>query len=99
MKYFLYYYLEQNRNGSLLANSKTLRSTMTFDLFSQLLLPVPPLEEQRAIANYLDEKTAQIDRIVTVINTQIDKLKDLRKVLINDVVTGKIKVVSEGLAV
>ncbi len=40
MKYFLYYYLEQNRNGSLLANSKTLRSTMTFDLFSQLLLPV-----------------------------------------------------------
>ncbi len=99
MKYFLYYYLEQNRNGSLLANSKTLRSTMTFDLFSQLLLPVPPLEEQRAIANYLDEKTAQIDRIVTAINTQIDKLKDLRKALINDVVTGKIKVVSEGLAV
>lgn len=99
MKYFLYYYLEQNRNGSLLANSKTLRSTMTFDLFSQLLLPVPPLEEQRAIASYLDEKTAQIDRIVTAINTQIDKLKDLRKALINDVVTGKIKVVSEGLAV
>lgn len=99
MKYFLYYYLEQNRNGSLLANSKTLRSTMTFDLFSQLLLPVPPFGEQRAIASYLDEKTAQIDRIVTAINTQIDKLKDLRKALINDVVTGKIKVVNEGLAV
>jgi type I restriction enzyme S subunit len=99
MKYFLYYYLEQNRNGSLLANSKTLRSTMTFDLFSQLLLPVPPLGEQRAIASYLDEKTAQINRIVTAINTQIDKLKDLRKALINDVVTGKIKVVSEGIAV
>ena len=98
MKYFLYYYLEQNRNGSLLANSKTLRSTMTFDLFSQLLLPVPPLGEQRAIASYLDEKTAQIDRIVTAINTQIDKLKDLRKALINDVVTGKIKVVSGGAA-
>jgi type I restriction enzyme S subunit len=99
MKYFLYYYLEQNRNGSLLANSKTLRSTMTFDLFSQLLLPAPPLEEQRAIASYLDEKTAQIDRIVTAINTQIDKLKDLRKSLINDVVNGKFKVVSEGLTV
>lgn len=98
MKYFLYYYLEQNRNGSLLANSKTLRSTMTFDLFSQLLLPVPPLEEQRVIATYLDEKTDQIDRIVTTINTQIDKLKDLRKALINDVVTGKIKVVSDEAA-
>ncbi len=96
MKYFLYYYLEQNRNGSLLANSKTLRSTMTYDLFSQLQLPVPPFPEQKAIAAYLDTKTAQIDRIVSTINTQIDKLKELRKTLINDVVTGKIKVIPEG---
>lgn len=59
------------------------------------LTPVPPLDEQKAIAKYLDEKTAQIDRVVTTINTQIDQLKDLRKALINDVVTGKIKVVSE----
>lgn len=55
----------------------------------------PPLEEQTTIAAYLDEKTAQIDRIITAINTQIDKLKNLRTALINDVVTGKIKIVSE----
>jgi len=95
MKYFLYYYLEQNRNGSLLANSKTLRSTMTFDLFSQLILPLPPIDEQQSIAKYLDKKTTQIDSIVETINTQIEKLKELRKTLINDVVTGKIKVVQE----
>ncbi|MEA1959987.1 MAG: restriction endonuclease subunit S [Bacillota bacterium] len=99
MKYFLYYYLEQNRNGSLLANSKTLRSTMTFDLFSQLKLPVPPFPEQQSIADYLDNKTEHIDRIIDTINTQIDKLKELRKTLINDVVTGKIKVYQEGEAV
>ena len=93
MKYFFYYYLEQNRNGSLLANSKTLRSTMTYDLFSQLQLPVPPLPEQTAIAAYLDTKTTQIDRIVSTITIHIDKLKKLRKTLINDVVTGKIKVI------
>ena len=56
----------------------------------------PSYEEQKLIADYLDEKTVQIDRIVTAINTQIAKLKDLRKALINDVVTGKIKVGSEG---
>jgi len=95
MRYFLYYYLEQNRNSSLLANSKTLRSTMTFDLFSQLPLPVPPLAEQGAIAIYLDERTTKIDQIITAINDQIIKFKDLRKAMINDVVTGKIKVVSE----
>jgi type I restriction enzyme S subunit len=57
------------------------------------LTPVPPLPEQIAIAAYLDDKTAQINRIVTAINSQIDKLKILRKALINDAVTGKIKVV------
>ena len=50
------------------------------------------IAEQKAIADYLDTKTAQIDRIVETINTQIEKLKELRKTLINDVVTGKIKV-------
>ena len=62
------------------------------------LTPVPPLLEQQAIAAHLDNKTAQIDSIVEAINSQIEKLKDLRKALINDVVTGKIKVVSEGQA-
>jgi len=54
--------------------------------------PVPPLQEQIAIAAYLDSKTAQIDSIVATITSQIDKLKELRKTLINDVVTGKIRV-------
>jgi type I restriction enzyme S subunit len=65
----------------------------------RILFAVPALPEQAAIADYLDKKTAQIDHIVTAINGQIDKLKDLRKALINDVVTGKIKVVSEGTGV
>lgn len=58
-------------------------------------LPVitPPLPEQKEIADYLDTKTTQIDKIIATINTQIEKLKELRKTLINDVVTGKIKVV------
>jgi type I restriction enzyme S subunit len=58
-----------------------------------LLIYSPPLSEQKEIANYLDTKTAHIDQIIQTINTQIEKLKELRKTLINDVVTGKIKVV------
>jgi type I restriction enzyme, S subunit len=53
----------------------------------------PPLKEQTEIAEYLDNKTKTIDKIVGNINTQILTLKELRKTLINDVVTGKIKVV------
>lgn len=64
-------------------------STKELGLFN---LPMPSLLEQQTIVNYLDEKTAHINRIVATINTQIDKLKELRKTLINDVATGKIKV-------
>lgn len=53
----------------------------------------PAYKEQQAIATYLDTKTAQIEQIITTITTQIQTLQELRKTLINDVVTGKIKVV------
>lgn len=52
-------------------------------------IPVPPLFEQRAIADYLDEKCAKIDAIVANINQQIEKYKLLRRALINEVVTGQ----------
>jgi type I restriction enzyme S subunit len=52
----------------------------------------PPLKEQTKVANYLDDKTQTICKIVSNINTQIQTLKELRKTLINDAVTGKIKV-------
>lgn len=71
-------------------------STKELGLFN---FAFPPLEEQQVIAAHLDKQTSQMDRIVDTINSQIEKLKDLRMALINDVVTGKIKVVSEGQAV
>ena len=52
-------------------------------------IPVPPIMEQREIAAYLDEKCAKIDAIVEKINIQIERLKELKRSLINEVVTGK----------
>lgn len=51
------------------------------------------VKEQHQIAEYLDQKTATIDKIVANVQTQITTLQHFRKVLINDAVTGKIKVV------
>ncbi len=70
-----------------------LRQSMKFDDIKVFPFILPPLSEQKEIANYLDTKNAHIDQIIQTINTQIEKLKELRKTLINDVVTGKIKVV------
>jgi type I restriction enzyme S subunit len=58
----------------------------------------PPYEEQAAIAAYLDTQTAQIDRIAANLNQQIEQLQTLRKALINEVVTGQIKIPHERLA-
>lgn len=68
-------------------------STKELSLFS---LTFPPLKEQQVIAAYLEKKTNQIDLIVGSINSQIEKLIELRKTLINDVVTGKMKLSAEG---
>ena len=58
----------------------------------EVYLPIN-LNEQSDIVTYLDHKTQTIDKIVSNIQNQITTLKELRKTLINDVVTGKIKVV------
>ena len=52
------------------------------------MIPVPPLEEQREIVNYLDDKCSKIDSIIEKIELKIERLKELKRSLINEVVTG-----------
>lgn len=53
------------------------------------LFPVPPYQEQQEIAAYLDDKCGKIDAIIEKINAKIKRLKELKRSLINEVVTGK----------
>ena len=55
-------------------------------------VPIPPLEDQGTVANYLDGKMSEIDSTVSGIRRQIELLGKYRKQVINDVVTGKIRV-------
>lgn len=52
-------------------------------------VPLPPYIEQQQIAAYLDEKCSKIDAIIEKIGTKIWRLKELKRSLINEVVTGK----------
>lgn len=69
-----------------------IREAVNMTLFMQEMMTKPSYKEQVEIANYLDEKTSKIDFIVEVIGKKIEVLKEFRKTLINDVVTGKVKV-------
>jgi len=62
------------------------------NVFERFTYCLPPKQEQSQIAEYLNHKTGTIDKIVQNITDQIDQLKELRKTLINNVVTGKIRV-------
>lgn len=59
---------------------------------SNLWVTVPPLFEQQKIADYLDTQTAKIDQAIALKTAHIEKLKEYKSVLINDVVTGKVRV-------
>jgi len=64
--------------------------------YANMHLPVPPLSEQRAIAEYLDCETARIDGLIQKIEESIELLQRQRTALISAAVTGKIDVRNQG---
>ena len=82
------YYLSLNfpfRN----IGTQTALPSMTQTALNCLEVSCPPLTEQQTIADYLDEKTAKIDAVVSNLDQQIEKYKLLKRALINEVVTGQ----------
>jgi type I restriction enzyme S subunit len=59
---------------------------------SQMSIALPSVDEQCAIANFLDAETGKIDRMVEKVETVIEKLQEYRTSLITAAVTGKIDV-------
>lgn len=68
------------------------RQSIGYTDISKMYFPIPPLEEQNVIADYLDKKTSEIDTLITSIQKQIALVKELRTKIIADAVTGKIDV-------
>ncbi len=79
---FVAYVLRQTaRNGYVLSLAKGIRERSTsFDPASlaDVALPVPPLEEQRRIADFLDDQVALLDRAVELRQRQIALAKERR---------------------
>lgn len=54
-----------------------------------VLIAFPPLTEQRTIADYLDRKCAEIDELIAIKQQKIEALKEYKKSVIFEYVTGK----------
>lgn len=72
--------------------AKSIRYTISTNDFMHLKMPVPPFAEQQQIADYLDEKCKNIDNRVQKRRQQLEWLKEYKKSLIFDYVTGKKRV-------
>ncbi|AEP89763.1 type I restriction-modification system specificity determinant [Bacillus subtilis subsp. subtilis str. RO-NN-1] len=62
------------------------------DVFKEFPIPVPPKDEQFKVSEFLKAKEMKIDKALELINLDIEKLKEYRKSLIYEAVTGKIDV-------
>ena len=65
---------------------------LALDRIKGLHVPRPPLDEQRAIAAFLDDETARIDGLSSQVETAIERLLEYRTALVTAAVTGKIDV-------
>lgn len=63
--------------------------TTNYSVMRNIEIALPPYLEQQQIAAYLDEKCAKIDAIIEKIGTKIERLKELKRSLINETVTGQ----------
>jgi type I restriction modification DNA specificity domain protein len=64
---------------------------LTQENLKSVRIPLPHIEEQKEIADYLDAKCAEIDDLIKVKQEKIGTLKEYRQSLIFEAVTGKIE--------
>lgn len=69
-----------------------IRLTLSFNELKAQVLPIPPLAEQKAIVEYIQQKNSAIDEMIANLRAEIDFLTEYKQRLIADVVTGQINV-------
>ncbi|BAI88504.1 restriction endonuclease subunit S [Arthrospira platensis NCB002] len=89
LKYLLNHAISQ-RWLDVLCNKATI-AHFTVEKFSQMSIELPPLSEQKAIANYLDKETAKINQLRSAVRDTITLLQERRTSLITAAVTGQIQ--------
>lgn len=97
-RYFNYLLRTEMYQGEFKANSKGLidsRLRLYPDYFFPIGVIVPPIEEQKAISDYIDSKLQKIDQYMCDLQREIDYLKEFKQRLISDAVTGQLCVTKQ----
>ncbi len=85
--YYYFYFLYSNKVNLLFFNQTTgLQNLKVSDYLSQSIY-IPPINEQQAIANYLDKQCSKIDKAIATQEKRIELLRELKQTIITDAVT------------
>ena len=92
-RYLLYYTQSDafERELFMLTNSNT-QGNVGKDSLSKAHILLPPIDEQDEIVSALDASIGKIDKLIETKQSMADKLREYRKSLISEAVTGKFKV-------
>lgn len=92
-KYMLYFMLsEKFQDYVQVKGTGTTFMGISQESIGNFPIALPSLEEQVQIASFLDQRMLELEKGKDLLLTQIEKLKEYKTTLINDAVTGKIKV-------
>ena len=73
-------------------SSRTSVTNLHLEKIKELLVILPPIEDQLKIVSYINQVSESYDPLIDVKLNQIKKLKEYKTTLINSAVTGKIKI-------
>lgn len=86
---FFYYFFQSDivEKQIFESSQKTSVTNLHLEKIKELVLSIPPIEEQTTIAKYLDQKTTQIDDLISKKERLIELLQEERTAMINQAVT------------
>ena len=95
---YLYHVFNSLRQEFYKNSTVSTQMNLNVDRVGSIKIPLPTINEQQQIVEYLDEQTGLIDNTISIEEKRIELLKEYRQSIISEVVTGKQKVVeSENL--
>ena len=89
---FFFQSIAFNTDMTLKSNATTIEVIYSYNL-KECFVPIPPIDEQKHIVEYLNEELSKINQTIAATTNQISLLQERKQIIINEVVTGKVKVV------
>ncbi|ENO7717089.1 restriction endonuclease subunit S [Campylobacter upsaliensis] len=84
---FLFYYLQNTTNHIISFSNTTTQNNISLFIVANHKIPLPPLQEQKEIAEFLDSKCEKIQNYIDKKQKLITLLQEKKQALINEVVT------------